>query len=189
MLISSSYSGCLLAAHPLRPEEDHVDLQQSVIMVMRHDSMGAVGLRINRPFPNGLTVTHVMRNIGLSNDFDHENLYQGGPHGGNRVFVIHTLDWSTSTTIKFDNNLGISGDISIISALAAGEGPEYFRAVAGFNLWAPGELDQEINEAESPELSWIWTPSSEELIFEAEGYTQWRSTINAASKIQVAQWF
>lgn len=188
--INIFYSGNLLAAHPLRVQEGDDDFRRAVLMVMRHDSMGAVGLRIDQPFPNGLTMTHVMRNMGISGDYDYENLYQGGPHGGNRVFVIHTLDWSTSSTLVFeDSELGISGDVSIISAIAAGQGPERFRAVAGFHLWAPGELEQEIIEPESAELSWVFTPSTDELVFGSEGSDQWKSTIAAASRIQVAQWF
>jgi putative transcriptional regulator len=189
MLVESSYSSCLLVAHPLRDKDLGDDFRKSVFIVMRHDAMGAVGLRINQPFPNGLTLTQVMRNMGLSSNFDHESLYQGGQYGSNRVFVVHTLDWYTAATIKFPNNLGISSDVSIISAISQGEGPEYFRAVAGFNLWDAGELEQEVNDTEDIQSSWICVPSSADLIFEVEGHQQWKAAIDVASKIQVAQWF
>jgi putative AlgH/UPF0301 family transcriptional regulator len=94
--------------------------------------------------------------------------------------------------VRFDDqNIGISGDISIIAALSKGQGPSQFRAVAGFFIWEPGQLEEEIaiSDSDSLPLSWSWTPSTVDLVFDTDSGLQWRRTIEAASKLQVANWF
>jgi putative AlgH/UPF0301 family transcriptional regulator len=188
-MILNNYIGNLLAAHPKRPRDN---LSQGVVIVLRHDESGAVGLQINKPFTNGATLTSVMENLNIPNNFDDDLLYVGGDHATNRIYVIHTLDWFSTTTVRFDDqNIGISGDISIIAALSKGQGPSQFRAVAGFFIWEPGQLEEEIaiSDSDSLPLSWSWTPSTVDLVFDTDSGLQWRRTIEAASKLQVANWF
>jgi putative AlgH/UPF0301 family transcriptional regulator len=159
---------------------------------MDHDELGAgaVGLQINKPYISSVTLNSVMKNVGLSVEND-QALYNGGPEATNRIHIIHTLDWSSPTTNKITDQIGISSDLSILTAISADEGPSYFRAVAGITRWLPEHLEGEILGEEPWDLyhTWSFVPAEPEIVF---GYTdsdQWRKVIADSSREQVASWF
>jgi len=108
-MYEQNYAGFLLAAHPKRTD---TALRRSAILVIDHDNAGAIGLQINRPYTNNVTVDSVMRNIGLNIEGD-QPLYIGGSESTNRIHIIHTLDWFSPTTNKLTEQIGISSDISV----------------------------------------------------------------------------
>lgn len=186
-MIIQNYRGYLLAAHPKRQE--HI-LTKGVVLILDHDVNGAIGLQVNRPFTNDISFETVMNNVGLPTPEDRP-LYIGGPEAQNRIHVIHSLDWYTANTVKINDYIGVSHDISILTAISKNEGPSHFRVVAGFTRWMPGHLEAEI-AAESPwEIyhSWSFIPAAVETLFEKEQVDQWHQVIAESSKIQVASWF
>ena len=186
-MIIQNYKGYLLAAHPKRQESM---LKMGVLLILDHDINGAIGLQINKPFTNDITFETVMQNIGLSCP-DDRPLYLGGPEAQNRIHIIHSLDWYSAGTTKINEQIGVSHDVSILAAISKNEGPENFRAVAGFVRWAPGQLESEIT-AETPweiHQSWSFVPATLETVFEKEGTDQWRQNIAESSKLQVSSWF
>lgn len=185
MTIVKNYSGYLLAAHPSRAGNH---LNQSVIFVFKHDRSGAIGLQINRPFYGDTNLGTVMENLGIYADFSNEPLYVGGEVGSNRVYVLHSLDWFSSSTLKFDNDLGVSGDVSVISAISQNQGPDQYRAVAGYVVWPPGMLEEEL-ESVDPETSWIAVPAEAELVFDHEGNDQWKQVLIRAGQYHIDNWF
>lgn len=186
-MIERSQSGHLIVAHPKYPI---AVLRRSVLLVIEHNAAGAVALQTNRIYQNGINLSTVMYSAGLSCPFD-EPLYIGGPHNQNRVYVIHSLDWSSPTTNKLNDQVGISTDLSVLIALSQNQGPEYFRAVAGFTSWDAGELDGEISGVKpwSPVHSWNWVTAGISNLFEVEAEQQWEAVIDQTSKQQIAAWF
>lgn len=186
-MIEQKYKGYLLASHPKRQEPL---LRRSVQLILDHDSTGAIGLQINKPFTNGISFTTVMQNVGLHCDID-QPLYCGGTESTNRIHVIHSLDWYTSNTTKVSDQLGVSHDVSVLTAIAENEGPEYFRVVAGFTRWLPGHLEGEI-AGEDPwnvSHSWTFVPADLETVFANDDIDQWHRVITEAGKLQVSSWF
>jgi putative transcriptional regulator len=159
-----------------------------VILIFKHEKSGALGLQLNKPFTNGASLNSVMENLGMDSTFVEDPLYYGGENNGNRVYIVHTLDWYTSSTLKFNDTIGLSGDLSILTALSQGEGPSQYRAMAGYNLWSAGELESEINSSDNIALSWSQIPATNELVFEFDGQNQWKNVITEASKLQVSSW-
>lgn len=181
---NTNYFGYLLAAHPKRPYDL---LNNSVMLIFKHEKSGALGLQINKPFTNGASLNSVMENLGMESTFVDDPLYFGGENNGNRVYIVHTLDWFTSSTLKFNDSIGLSGDLSILTALSKGEGPSQYRAIAGYNLWNSGELEYEINSSDIT-ISWSQIPATSELIFDSNSHDQWRNVISESSKLQVSSW-
>ena len=183
---NKNFFGCLLAAHPKRSYDLLVN---SVMLIFKHDRSGALGLQINKPFINGASLNSVMENLGMDSTYVDDPLYIGGEQNHNRIYIVHTLDWFTSSTLKFNDDIGLSGDLSILSALSAGQGPSQYRAIAGYNSWEPGELEKEIISSKTDiTLSWSQIPSTPELIFEYDGLDQWKKITTEASKLQVSTW-
>lgn len=186
-MIVQNYKGYLLAAHPRRQEPT---LQRSVILVLDHDSTGAIGLQINKPFTNDITLETVMQNVGMHTDLD-EALYCGGSEASNRIHVLHSLDWYTNNTTKITEHIGVSHDVSVLAAISKNEGPEQFRVVAGFTRWLPGHLEGEIlgQEPWTIHHSWSWVPAESEMVFGLHEQEQWHSVISQSSRLQVNSWF
>lgn len=186
-MIGHNYKGHLLAAHPKRRD---AILRRSVVLVLDHDASGAIGLQVNKPFTNDISFETVMQNVGLHIDQDRP-LYNGGQESLNRVHVIHSLDWYTSNTTKISDSIGVSHDVSVLSAISKNEGPDYYRVVAGFTRWLPGHLEGEI-EGETPwdiTHTWGFAPADVDTLFNLDDIDQWHAVLNHSSKLQVSTWF
>lgn len=186
-MYEQNYTGFLIASHPKRSDSN---LRRSAILIIDHDTSGVIGLQINRPYTNNVTVDSVMRNIGLNIDND-QLLYNGGTESINRIHIIHTLDWFSPTTNKLTEQIGISSDLSVLTAISKQEGPKEFRAIAGFTRWLPGQLEGEIL-GEAPwniNQSWSFIRGEPELVFGYTDIDQWHRVIADSSKQQVASWF
>lgn len=186
-MIEQNYKGYLLAAHPKRQD---AFLRRSVVLILDHDKTGALGLQINKPFTNDITFQTVMQNVGLSIDQD-QPLFNGGQESPNRINVIHSLDWYSPSTVKINSNIGVSHDISVLTALANNEGPEHFRVCAGFTRWMSDQLEGEISGQEpwSIHHTWSFSPANVETVFSLSDIDQWHTVIGESSKIQIANWF
>ena len=186
-MIEQNYTGYLLAAHPKRTDPI---LRRGTMLIIDHDASGAIGLQINKPYVSNVTLNSVMRNVELNVEND-QALYNGGPESTNRIHIIHTLDWFSPTTNKITDQIGISSDLSVLSAISQDEGPSYFRAVAGFTRWLPGHIEGEIL-GEDPwtiNHSWSFTPAEPEIVFGYTDIDQWHKVITDSSRQQVANWF
>lgn len=186
-MIRTSYSGSLIAAHPKRKDST---FSKSVIIIVDHDKDGAIGHRIDHKFQNGLNLETVTNNLGIPYAGD-EPMYRGGPENVNRLIIVHTLDFHTKTTTKLTNDIGLTYDASILKAIAKGQGPRKFRAVAGYQRWLAGFLEGEITGYApwNVEHTWIVTDPTEELVFDYEEQEQWRKVIETTGNLEINKWF
>jgi putative transcriptional regulator len=186
-MIEQNYRGYILAAHPKREEPV---LRRGTILVIDHDSAGAIGLQLNKPYTNSISFNTVMQNVGLSVEND-QPLYNGGSESTNRIHIVHTMDWTSPTTNKITDHIGISSDISVLAAIHQKTGPNHYRAIAGFTRWLPGHLEGEIL-GEDPwtiNHSWSFVSAAPEIVFGYTDVDQWHKVIVDSSRQQVASWF
>jgi putative AlgH/UPF0301 family transcriptional regulator len=180
--------GHLLSAHPRRSDNP---LKKGVLLVIDQDLTGSVGLQINKPMTNHPNLVTVMQSLGINYSEDIP-IYFGGTENANRIIVVHSNDWSSPGTTKITEDISISNDVSVLTAIAANQGPSKFRAVAGYTRWLPGHLESEI-DGELPyndiSRSWIHIPASSELIFGSSGIDQWHYVLEQSAKAQIATWF
>lgn len=186
-MIIQNYKGQLLASHPKRRDPF---LRRSAVLIIDHDAAGAIGLQINKRYANNVSVSTVMNNLGMQITED-QPLFHGGAESPNRIHVVHSLDWTTISTIRLSNTIGVSNDISVLSAISEDSGPEHFRVVAGFTRWLPNHLEGEITGAAPWNIthSWSSAPVSIETVFELDDTDQWWGIHDHASKQQIANWF
>ena len=186
MILKSTYQGQLLVAHPHNPRDA---LYRSVILVVAHSDIMSVGLQINKPIAE-LTLQKVADTIGVWYSGD-EVIYSGGNVGLNKIHVIHSLDWIGTTTVKLNEHVGVTNDISVLAALSAGEGPEHFRACAGYRFWDLNLLDSEISNRGTADSAYRWevAPATIENIFCLDGARQWENTVADSVSNQVSNWF
>jgi putative AlgH/UPF0301 family transcriptional regulator len=181
--------GDLLIAHPGNPKNE---LDRSVILITHYNKSGdAAGLQINNPLTN-FTVVELAQTVGVDvaqaqsrrSQLKNTPLYYGGNRYTHRVQVIHTRDWLSSTSRMLTNDLTMTSDLSVLTALVAGQGPRQFRACTG--VWAWSNLDVEL--ANLRRYHWETVEATPTRVFEWDSDNQWQQCLDQAVKINASQW-
>jgi len=162
----SYLDGQLLIAMPVIEDERFA---RSVIYVCAHSSEGAMGIILNRPagsidFPELLVQLDIIDDadqIKLPADAETMKVMRGGPVETGRGFVLHTSDFFIKdATLPIDEGVCLTATLDILKAIAKGTGPRHAILALGYAGWAPGQLENEIQEN-----GWLHCPADADLIF------------------------
>jgi putative transcriptional regulator len=146
------------------------NFHQTVTYICEHSDQGTLGIVINRPL-----------DIDLSEIFEQLSLQQadagsatspilrGGPVQMEHGFVIHdsTEKWETTAAVTDSINVTTSRDI--LSAMAAGHGPQRAVVALGYAGWGAGQL-----EAEIAANAWLNAPASNDILFNTPFEERWQ---------------
>ena len=158
--------GQMLIAMPAMSDERFA---RSVIYVCAHSSEGAMGIVVNQPaqnikFPDLLVQLEVIpasERIELPGRAEDVRVLKGGPVETGRGFVLHSADFFIeNSTLPIDEGICLTATLDILKAIARGNGPESAVLALGYAGWAPGQLEQEIQQN-----GWLHCPADTELIF------------------------
>src|SRR6202165_5261206 len=142
---------------------------RAVIYMCAHSSEGAMGIVINQPAPHinfsdllvQLQVIPSAKPIEFAPNADAVRVLKGGPVQTERGFVLHTNDFFLKdSTLPIDDGICLTATLDILKAIARGEGPKSALLALGYAGWAPGQLENEIQEN-----GWLHCPADSELIF------------------------
>lgn len=165
-----SLKGQLLIAMPGLSDPNFF---QSVTFICEHTQAGAVGIIINRAHPD-LTGKEIFRelNIGCGPQASSVQIHVGGPVHADEIFVLHGPPFNWQGCLVVSPFLAISNTIDILSALAAGKGPQSFVITLGCAGWGPGQLEYEIKEN-----AWLTGTVSDEIIFDTPVENRWEVAV------------
>ena len=158
--------GQMLIAMPAMSDERFT---RSVIYVCAHSSEGAMGIVVNQPaqnirFPDLLVQLEVIpakERIELPVRADAVKVLKGGPVETGRGFVLHSADFFIeNSTLPIDEGICLTATLDILKAIARGKGPSSAILALGYAGWAPGQLEQEIQQN-----GWLHCDADSELIF------------------------
>jgi putative transcriptional regulator len=162
----SYLDGQLLIAMPVMADERFA---RSVIYVCAHSSEGAMGIILNRPagsidFPELLVQLDIIDKpdqIVLPAHAETMKVMKGGPVETGRGFVLHSSDFFIKdATLPIDEGVCLTATLDILKAIAKGNGPRHAILALGYAGWAPGQLENEIQEN-----GWLHCPADSDLIF------------------------
>jgi putative transcriptional regulator len=86
---------------------------------------------------------------------------KGGPVETGRGFVLHSADFFIeNSTLPIDDGICLTATLDILKAIARGDGPASAVLALGYAGWAPGQLENEIQEN-----GWLHCAADSELIF------------------------
>jgi len=141
----------------------------TVILMVRHDRSGALGLVINRPFEER-TIADLLAAIGRKDDTVEGRLrvYQGGPVEIGAGFFLHSADYHGTDTVDIDGHIAMSSDPAILNAIGHHKGPEKFLFALGYAGWGPGQL-----EAEFARKDWFTAPADPKFVFDEDRELLW----------------
>ena len=158
--------GQMLIAMPAMTDDRFA---RAVIYVCAHSSEGAMGIVVNQPaqnvkFPDLLVQLEVIpasERIQLPTMAADVKVLKGGPVETGRGFVLHSSDFFIeNSTLPIDEGICLTATLDILKAIARGNGPHEAVLALGYAGWAPGQLENEIQQN-----GWLHCPADAELIF------------------------
>ena len=158
--------GQMLIAMPAMSDEHFM---RSVIYVCAHSTEGAMGIIVNQPAPNvkfpdllvQLEVIPATERIELPTQAEDVKVLKGGPVETGRGFVLHSADFFIeNSTLPIDEGICLTATLDILKAIARGNGPHNAILALGYAHWAPGQLEQEIQDN-----GWLHCAADPELVF------------------------
>lgn len=158
--------GQMLIAMPAMNDERFA---RTVIYVCAHSSEGAMGIVINQQaqnikFPDLLVQLEVIpasERIELPTRAEDMKVLKGGPVETGRGFVLHSADFFIeNSTLPIDEGICLTATLDILKAIARGNGPDNAVLALGYAGWAPGQLEEEIQQN-----GWLNCDADPELIF------------------------
>jgi putative transcriptional regulator len=161
-----SLAGQLLIATPdMRdPRFDH-----AVILVVRHDREGALGIIINmlvgeRPLS---ALLDAIGETGIAAAAK-APVFVGGPVEPDTVLVLHSAEYRGAGTLAIDGRVAVTASRQILRDMAAKTGPQKSLLAFGYAGWAAGQLDGEIERN-----VWFMAPEDPTLVFDADRAKVW----------------
>jgi putative transcriptional regulator len=163
---SNQLTGHLLIAMPRMMDPN---FHQTVTYICEHSDQGTLGIIINRPLD--LDLGEMLQQLSLVPDdlaLSNQPILQGGPVELERGFVIHESPKEWESTLQIQDSIYVTTSQDILSALAAGKGPQRSLVALGYAGWGAGQL-----EAEIVENSWLNVPATNSIIFETPFQSRW----------------
>ena len=164
--------GLLIAS----PRLDQSVFARTVILLCDYNAEGAMGLVINRGL--GISIGEVMDQLDIVHakaGFTQSVLWGGpvNPDAGLVICVSPEDDEPEARLAMVDGTrLCVSASRVILEAIAGGRWPGPYHLCLGYAGWAPGQLDQEIDEG-----SWLVSEFDEALLDVPLG-ERWSHTVD-----------
>jgi len=167
--IDDSLAGQLLIASPTiqDPRFDH-----AVILVVRHNPDGAMGIVINMPTEER-SLANILEMVGEQDTkvTGKVQLFAGGPVQPELGFVIHSSDYRGLGTIDVNERVLMTSNSRILRDIGNNKGPKKSLIAFGYAGWAANQLDDELRRR-----VWFTTPADVNLIFEEDREKLWNSS-------------
>ncbi len=156
---------------------------RSVIYMIEHDQMSAMGVIVNKIFDEIQFIDLLEQlDIAYNQDLTKYRILVGGPVDIGRGFVIHTPDIQLADTVVDEaNGLAVTTSLDMLSLIAKGQGPDNSIFALGYAGWGPGQLDQELKDN-----GWLVIDADPTILFETPVAKRWERVLEKAG-INVAQ--
>jgi putative transcriptional regulator len=160
------------------PSLEDPNFSRTVTLICEHNEQGALGVVINRPTEVllGQLLEHLQLSV-RSGAVASTPVYAGGPVQLERGFILHSPLGEWESTLKINDGLGLTTSLDVLTAIAAGQGPEHRLIALGYAGWGAGQLEREITEN-----AWLTVPNDNRILFELPVDERWQA---AATKLGV----
>jgi putative transcriptional regulator len=158
-------NGTLLVASPQLTD---VNFARSVVLVLRHDDEGTIGVMLNRP--TNLVPAAIFPELKDSIGSYPGLLFRGGPIAPTRLlYLVRGLAAATVNGPEVLDKVFLSvDDESLPDMTRLAEGTDELRLYAGHAAWGPGQLQSEIAAG-----GWQVLLGSAEVVFHEDPGSLW----------------
>ena len=163
---TASLTGQLLIAAPTigDPRFAH-----TVILMVKHDKQGALGIVINRPVGEQ-SIASLLEGTGedVSGLEGNLRVFAGGPVQPDLGFVVHSAEYRRDETMNVDGRVAMTASRQILRDIGRHRGPQKTLFALGYAGWGPGQLEGEIEHR-----VWFTTAEDSKLIFDQDRDKVW----------------
>ena len=165
---TKTLAGQLLVSMPGMTDPN---FRQTVTYICEHSENGALGIVINRPI--GMELGEVLQQLSLETTADNllsQPVLRGGPVQAERGFVLHESPRQWDATTEVGHSIYVTTSQDILSAVAAGTGPDRILMALGYAGWGAGQLEEEIRQN-----AWLTVPATTDIVFNTPPDQLWRA--------------
>ena len=168
-------NGSLLVASP---ELADPNFSHSVVLVLRRDDNGAIGVVINRV--TSLAPGKVFPELAATLGSYAGKLYRGGPLAPSKLlFLVRGLAAATVNGPEIVDKVFLAADPdSLPEILRLSQGPDEFRMFAGHAEWTAGQLESEVKHG-----AWRVVPATADLVFNDKPTKLWETLATRADQV------
>lgn len=163
--------GHVQPAQLLVAAEDMVDphFARTVVLMVRHDDDGALGLVLNRPLGER-SLASLLQAIGADSAgvSGTVRIFSGGPVQADMWFVLHTADYRRDRTLAIGSALALTNDAGVLRDIGQGKGPRRSLVALGYAGWGPGQLETELMAG-----GWVVVSGDPKLVFDDDRAGLW----------------
>jgi putative transcriptional regulator len=143
--------------------------ERAVILMVRHDRDGALGIVINRPLGEK-PLADILAAFGKKDATASGNVpvFLGGPVQLEVSFVIHGSDYRRPDTLAIDASLAATPSGEVLDDIARQQGPAKRLIAFGYAGWSPGQLEGELSRN-----VWYTAPADPALVFDDDRDKVW----------------
>lgn len=164
----------LVAARSIRDPR----FRKTVILILKYDRSGAVGLVVN--IPTGISLSSAFPKVTELRK-RRDKIFIGGPVSVNKVFLLIRTKKAPEGSLRVFRHTYVSSSMSVLKSMALHERKgDRFRVFAGYAGWAPGQLERELASG-----SWYVMDADEKLVFSKDTSLLWQELISMHSGIMV----
>jgi putative transcriptional regulator len=151
---------------------------RTVIVMVRHDKDGALGIVINRPIAER-PLADVLEMLGQKEPkvAGTIRIVSGGPVQPEVGFVIHSADYHAPGTIEINAHVAATSSRDVLLDIGNGKGPSKSLVAFGYAGWAPGQLERELETG-----AWATAPADPALIFDEDRDKVWDSAYSRRTR-------
>lgn len=156
--------------------------QNSVVYIFESHKNGNAGLVLNKG--TGRYLQQVLLEHNLKFAAGSVEINVGGPVNPRGLIMIHTDEFSSSTSMPVRPGVAVSSDDFMIHKMCSGELPKGFKIFAGHSAWGPGQLQKEIDQG-------VWLTHDHipaTMLFDAENHVIYDACVEMASKMLFDQY-
>jgi len=142
---------------------------KTVVLLLKHDETGTLGLVVNRPID-----ASAMESLLMDEDLaaHRGSFYWGGPLSQSSVRALLRTDTPPEDALQiFDAVHLVTVDEDLLATKSDAAKLHFFAGYAG---WAPGQLEHELAFN-----SWLILPATEELVFAEDAGDIWRKLLSS----------
>jgi putative transcriptional regulator len=163
---NETVAGQLLVAVPGMPDPRFAG---TVVLIVRQDKDGALGIVINRPVQER-ALAEVLGLLGEATQGIEGTvqIFAGGPVQRGIGFVLHSDDYHQNATIQVAKGIDLTSSPSILQDIGHRKGPNKVLVAFGYAGWAPGQLEREMADH-----AWATTTADSNLVFDEDRSRLW----------------
>jgi putative transcriptional regulator len=145
----------------------------TVILVVRHDRNGALGIVINRPVEDR-SVASLLEALGEKDTgvAGSVRIFAGGPVQPEVGFVLHSPEYRRPETLDIDGRVAMTSSLQILRDIGNRQGPNKSLVAFGYAGWKPDQLEGELRQH-----AWVTAEDDEKLIFDEDRDKLWEEAM------------